>query len=1031
MKRMLRFTIGLLLCSALVTQTAHAYLTATGDSGVDEKTFTQEVGAAQFYKPTGEYYFAQGGQVATNDTYQVCYGNYRTPGTAPTLQPLAPDGSTLYNVTNGINLLSVINQTAPGDQTSPTILAGPGAADSATSIYALTKTFNASPVAIPATGDFFDAAGNDTSGIVALTGANNTFFVAVQNNNDDPFGEDLSGISAGTLSRNATTGAPEFVLYNPGGTANGDTAADSFAVNFIADELGAFAYNVDADVPTTTQHVDMWYDTLLGNAAGEAGRLFVAVGIATPETAAAAAWSVGTFVVSKTASTLTLTATKCGVPTSGAAVSNRIIYAYNGTGTTDQNLKTSKVRTMHTSTGLVYLILGGSGISTTNPALNAVYAMPLVYGSEDTATDGLPADPTIFTDGAYTTPSDATTAGHFITTGSAAALVGGFNGTANNAAGIALPVGPGTGPGANRKTLITDMYVDGDAVYVAVNDPDNASVGTAESGLFKSQAVFNDLGQIDHWTDWQKVVPFDMGDTASNGAVDFAAVDGYTGHVWAINKANKAANVTQWAKPTDLTVQPGLAAAVNQSLNNLCFSVLDLNSSSTGWGADTPLRTTVFGGYEAVCFAITGSATASSATLNGTFTSLNTQMADATYDYTETPTLVVFPLPAGSGAVTCLGYSGWSSNATANGYPTPGFIMVGCSGTATTAPALYALTPDGVTGVGLNTLTVNTFSQFIDEETVPMTNVTGVPVKIQSQGGNLYVLTRSATQDLIWTASRANTVSELNSNFIVTATSGTGALATATKIYDFAISSTATATNCIFTALGTPPTGFEQLLALTSDGIYTTSCNVVNARGLNGLGLTDTPTDNAQTYAGWTRIVTPETQAWFTNYISSAAYDRAPQTFWFANFVLNNTLPKPIYNANVFYQMGRETLTNVGTTQLYDLAENPSNTVTFNGVTEFNQQTAPTIYTQFPVTARQFYNDGSRRFFVQKSPTDDTKYQVLVLPFNLYDYNITTNGKATMPDALVAESSAFYWMSPIGDTGRLMMSTNNGVIALQ
>ncbi len=1010
-----RFAISLLLCSTLVTQTVYAYLTAIGD-GTNGQTFSQPIGAAQFYKPTGEYYFAQGGQVATNDTYQVCYGNYRTPGTAPTLQPLAPSSSELYQL-NGLSFLSVINQTPGLDQTSPTILIGSGV-NGYQNLAALTKTYNDSPVTIPATGDFEDAAGENTDGIVALTGANNTFFVAVKNTDGDQFGENISGISAGTLTRNSTTGAPEFVLYNADGTANGTNAINSFPVNFTANLLGAFAYNVDAVVPDT-QSVDMWYDTLLGSKAGEAGRLFVAVGIEL-NTINASAWSVGTFIVSQGAETLTLTATKCAAPSDSY---NEIIATLND-GTV--NLKTSKVRTMHTSTGLIYLILGGNDINNGPETLrlNQVYAMPLVYGNTEAAegsdysADGLPANPSIFVNGAYTTPcafADTSNYLDHITTESAAACVGGFNlpdpsySPATDATVIGLPVGGGTGTGASTQSFITDMYVDGDAVYVATNDPNGSPV--AESGLFKSQAVFNNLGQIDHWTDWQLVVPYDMGDYnngTGNGAVNFAAVDGYTGHVWVINNGSQAANVTQWTNSGPATTAPGLVYAVNQALNNQCYSVLDLNSSTTSFGAVDENNVTYFGGYETICSVPTGVRDVTATTLNGTYTSINNQNPDTDYDWNNN--LQTVQLPSGSGAVISMGYSAWSPNNFGNGYPTPTFILFGCSGTAETPPALYAADSSGI---------------------IPLTNVTGVPIKIQSQGGNLYVLTRSATQDLIWTASRANTNAELNANFIVTATSGTGNLATAKRIYDFAISSTATATPCTW---DTPPTGFEQLIALTSDGIYTTSCYINNnddLYGLNGLGLTDTPADNAQTYAGWTRIVTPETQRWFTDYISSALYDRSPQTFWFSNLVLNNTLPKPVYNANVFYQMGRETVSNAGTTQLYDFAENPSNTVTFNGVTEFNQQTAPSIYSQFPVTARQFYNDGSRRFFIQKSPTDDTKYQVLVLPFNLYDYNITTNGKPTIQDTLVAESSAFYWMSPIGALGQLMMSTDQGLIALE
>jgi hypothetical protein len=53
------------------------------------------------------------------------------------------------------------------------------------------------------------------------------------------------------------------------------------------------------------------------------------------------------------------------------------------------------------------------------------------------------------------------------------------------------------------------------------------------------------------------------------------------------------------------------------------------------------------------------------------------------------------------------------------------------------------------------------------------------------------------------------------------------------------------------------------------------------------------------------------------------------------------------------------------------------------------------------------------------------------VPYNLYDYGIGTSGKAPLQDAVVVQAGAFYWMSMIGDTGRLMMETSNGVLSLQ
>ncbi len=1027
-KKILPTLSRILITTILITSSAQAYFTACGDSATQGETFSVAPGAASFYRPSGDYYFGLSETVGTQqnpDAYQICYGNYRTTKNTPQLVGIGSGISAISNLNSyAVNLMTVISPPSSSTQNCPIVLAGLGIVPTTPlNLYAINK-YNTYPIPIPTTGDFLDAAGNNTEGIAAITGSNNIFFTAVRTTTSTnmSFGDLDSGIIPGTLTLSSTYTA-QATLYNPNGTT-ATTTPDAFPVNFTATQNGAFAYNKNAEVPAS-QTIDMWYDTYLGTSAGESGRLFVAAASTLNQTNATA-WSVGTFIVNQDINTLTLTATKSPHP-AGDTV-NTILCASSGNALPQNiTLQTTKVRTMHTSTGLIYLILGGSGIGTSVPT-NNVYAIPLVYGSTNATWDGLPANTTIFTNGAFLTPVTQITVAELITTSSAAALVGGFVGTdPNNATGISLPCNPGTADTDGVVTsYITDMYVDNDAVFVAVNDTSaTGSSPLSESGIFKSQAVFNDLGQIDHWTDWQKVIPFDMGDyTTSNGGVDFCAVDGYTGHVWAVNKADLVANVTQWTVSNTLTSQPGLAGAVNAALKSPCYSVLDLNASTTCWGADTPSRITVFGGDRAVCFAITGSATANAATLAGTFTSLNTQMPDSAYDWTKTQTLQKFLLPAGSGPVICLGYSSWSSNTTLT---TPGFLLAGCAGTATTAPAVYAIIPNGATDNGFATQSLF-MPQLVNPAAIQLTAVSGVPVKIQAQGGSIYILTTSVAGDTIYAATRANTVSQLNAQCTPIGISKTAGLATVSKIYDFVISATATATTATAT---TAPNGLEQLLAATTDGVYSTHCvrgSGATVAGTNGLGVT--PIN-----ANWSRISSPQTASFLTNNLSNALYERSPQTFWFANFIQNPGLPQSIYNKNIFYQMSHQTLSNnVGTSGIAEATsyqEDPSNIVTFNGATSFDQQTAPEIFQNFPVTARLFYNDGCRRFFIQKSLTDDAKYQILVLPYNLYDYGITTNNKYTMQDSLVAQASAFYWISSIGDTGRLMMGTDRGVIALQ
>jgi hypothetical protein len=844
-------------------------------------------------------------------------------------------------------------------------------------------------------------------------------------------GTNTDGINAALISQ--TAGVPAFTYVGANGV-NTATAVNLLTAGAYRSVGGAPAI---LDVQGTT--AAMCYDEQLS---------CLYVGIQGQTTGVASIIGVGVYPVTVTPTTVTVGAASVatGIGNLATIVDGSIICTTGANGFGITNI--FKLKTMHTSTGMAYLIVNGNStdaavaITTTNQGLqvaNQIWAVPLVNPSA-------PANVGSFASirsGQHVLQAAA--ANDLVTTASPAAQVGG--------SGI-LPVAFGQS-GANA---INDIYVDNDAVYVAtgVQTGGTAVSTAAETGLWKSQAVFNDLGQIDHWTDWQKVAPNDMSGapypvvaptTGSDPRIDFAAVDSYTGHVWTVNKAALTANVTQWTQPTGTpSNQALLASAVNSALGTACYSVLDLNASVTGWGAACPTQITMFGGQEKVCFAITGSRNYVSITNNGTYTSLNTIIADQYFDYTQTSTFITTSLPAGAGAVVALGFSGWNPDATPD--LTPGFFFAGCAGTAGTAPGLYVFTPAAAGTAGFSPsnaaiLTNGLFSVLglpsttsgvaITGTWAPIANVSGMPIKIQGFGGGLHVLTRSATMDRIYSCSKQATAALLNSSFVVTASSGNvptvgspnSSLATVKQIYDFVVSVSA-AGNVL---AGGTANGVEQLLMLTNDGIYTTSSNA---------GMQSPSANLSQLNAGWVRIDAPGTAStvvssgFFSDYIQYPAYNRSPQSFWFANFAADTAVPT-VYNRNIQYQMSRHCFTAGDNTLTGSVTftEDPTALATFNGATFFNQTTAPTIYTVLPVLYRLFYNDGARRFFIQKNPSDDTKYQVRVLPYNLYDYNITADGKAPMTDAVVAQAGAFYWMAPIGDTGRLMMGTSSGVISLQ
>ncbi len=1028
MKRMLRSAGVLLAISALLTPAAQAYYTVTGN-GTAPATYNKPPQTSKFYKPTGDNFV---GLAGGGGNFALSYFNYRTtPNAAPALTALGSDAS-ITNLAVG-QLTACPYSGAANGVTTPTIVAYMTAANT---LNAVTKANQTAAI----TGTVFDAAAAATAGVQALASGTlpgtttDAVFAAVLANGGGNFGTAASGINGGILTQ--TNGAAGITLYNmTNGTAVAGDHGTAIAADFTVAAAGNNNWNRMAPATTVSPSVDMWYDPLIGTSSG--GTLYVAAQIQSGAAAAGEA-AIGLGIYHVTAAAPSFSLTQTGIILPAAADNGHIFYSVSD-GASAGNVTLYKVRTMHTSTGLSYVVLaGGAGIAGGTPTgapgtvENVVYAIPVVNGV-GTSADGLPAKVTAFSSTAgYTTVANpATAATELYTTITPAVQVG--NGV--------LPVSNGVGH------QVSDMYVDGDTVYVALN---TATTALIEGGIYSSQACFNSLGQIDHWTDWRKVVPNDMGNTSdgADGRVAFCAVDSYTGHVFATSNAtNNWTKVTQWTLPTGSpTTLPLLASAVNTALSNVCYSVCDLNSSTTSWGHTVVQRITAFGGEEKVCFAVTGSSSsASNAAVIALTTSTgidDTGANDAYYNYANTSANLMFittSLPAGAGAVVALGYSSWDAYNDGGGAgnhrdATAGFFFAGCAGTASTAPALYVFA-DATTGVGVNpksftgmgsNATLNTFTW------QKLTNVSGMPMKIVSKGGAVHVLTRTASLDRVFSCAPQTTLAGLNTNFVVTASSATAptpgsansSLATALQIYDLVVSVSATASNT------TPPTGNEQLLILANDGIYTTS------------SLVGMQSPTSQLNAGWVKIdgtSTVVTAGFFTDYVGQPNYDRNPQSFWFANFA-PNAVNTSVYNRTKEYQMSRQAFTATGSNaaalgilaNALTYTENPTATGTYNGslnVGTYPQSTAPTIYKTFPVTARLFYDDGARRFFIQKNPSDDTRYQVLALPYDLTSYNITADGKTTMQDTAVAAAGSFYWIAEIGSTGQLMMGTSTGVIS--
>lgn len=152
-----------------------------------------------------------------------------------------------------------------------------------------------------------------------------------------------------------------------------------------------------------------------------------------------------------------------------------------------------KVRTMLTSTRLHYLIVLGSN-GEPDGTKKSVYALPLVSNRDDQENHGMlakkNAEPVDSFEGCniqmlrYRSLQDpATQSSQLLTSGDAAAQVGAGD----------LEAGD-----------IAEIFVVGDSVFAVVD------VSSDVTGIFMSQALFDDKGRIKRWTQWQRVANADL-----------------------------------------------------------------------------------------------------------------------------------------------------------------------------------------------------------------------------------------------------------------------------------------------------------------------------------------------------------------------------------------------------------------------------------------------------------------------------------------------------------------------------------------
>ena len=253
---------------------------------------------------------------------------------------------------------------------------------------------------------------------------------------------------------------------------------------------------------------------------------------------------------------------------------NRIVGSQGASAVVSLN----KVSTMHTSTFLSYLIVAGP-----NTTDGTVYAMPLVdkrsqlkyntnpvhgtLANKDSSPEVFFTDTGAFKARAFT--SEATDATQAFAQTDAAAQVG----------ASALPLSP--------TQIVSEMFVQGDAVFVAVSDTLSA---TTEPGLYQSQALFDSLGRIIRWTPWKRVAG-----TADkiNGAVFDSQANGF---IYLPTNTLNTIKRTQWSLGNSTSGSAGLVDLFSQEFPQSKGGIqglLDFSRDTVGFNQTVGQRTSI------------------------------------------------------------------------------------------------------------------------------------------------------------------------------------------------------------------------------------------------------------------------------------------------------------------------------------------------------------------------------------------------------------------------------------------------------
>ncbi len=930
------FVVGLIITATLYQTQTHTTVIAIGN-GTGGQTFSSKIAAKAFDRKNGKFFV--GLNAASSTEYAISYFNRSN----STIIPQAHS----FNVSIGtsqafsrVALLSLVDE--EGDP-SPSLAVVPGTSSSfpdvtGKRVHLITNDRRF----IPMTEDLVDVGDNTTAGIVALAASGEALFAAVRpNGSGSTFGQAQSGIALITFDM------PNSLIEQ----------LNTTTLDITTPELAIVAQPIFT-TPTANQ-VAMHWDHRLQ-------RLYVGLDLTTSDsTAGHGVRAVTTARIDDS----TLTLIEIAPETAFQAGEDNIVGAVNNNAQTVR-VGIKHLQIMHTSAGPQYLIVHG-GVDAPG---NRVFALPLVNrNNPDDVDQGKIAKKDAFdtTLRQFTTPATV-------------------NADLPTISDIFAMVGRGALPIESSNTL-SDMVVVGDTVYVSCDiAPDSAN----ETGIWYSQALFDQEGKIYGWTPWSKRAfpyqSFSAQDVSDQGRIAFFDIDAVTGKIWAVNGGTSSASLTRtmvattfWGFGSDAgsTTPTSLAGNLNKALPEGCFCALDIdnatpdlliNDQATG-------RYALFGGKGKVVFTRVSSKEPGETTQT---------IID---DFSIADNLLISPLPDANSVVTTLGYS-HQETTDAN------YFFAG------TQQGLFVFVQSA--GSGFSTTDLESLDQapFTTGSWHKIDTIAGSVVDLKTsdttKDGCLYVLTKQSHQDngftcLIYRIPYTTSFQTMaaQGNIYVLATSGT------------TVTNSDLHTVTLFSGIENVfnnTTMKEQLVLTTNAGIFTSQANETGAN----LGIISA---NNQTQAQWQQLIT----GLYTGIFGPKAYGKS--TTWpiectkTACQVLNNGIVRQCSGIS-----STDTITSFGFA--------PDN---------FTLEDTAVFDALSPIT--HFWSDGARRFFmVNHHPNTSSRTQPMVIPFHNLAWGIFAPYYAyALNDPVFRTVNHTYWTQHIGATGLLLMGTNRGVVSLE